>query len=44
MRVKAGGLGEDVLHAELLPLLKRDHPSALEVHGVEHLLPAGMAK
>ena len=37
--VKGGSLGKDVLHAELVPLVKCDNPSALEVHGVEYLLP-----
>merc|ERR1712083_482530 len=42
MRCNGGGFGRNVLHAEPVPFIKGDHPGALEVHGVEHLLPGGI--
>merc|ERR1712133_325786 len=39
MWVHGGGLGGDVLLAELEPFVKGDNTSGLEIHGVKHLLP-----
>ena len=42
MRIHGGGLGSDVLPAELQPLVKGDDTSRLEIHGVKHLLPGSI--
>merc|ERR1712098_805841 len=42
MRIHGGGLGSDVLLAELQPFIEGDDASGLEIHGVEHLLSGGV--